>query len=228
MSRAENPGCLGIVAAMFGIKPRAQNSPAQLRDDSLSARPQPQAKRQPYRLRDDFLSHAEHSFYHVIQSTVGEEFTVCPKVNLADIFFVSHPNENYAARAKIDRKHVDFLVCDMETMRPRVGIELDDSSHSSQKRKGRDAFVDEVFKTAGLPLLRFPVQHAYTVSDVSAQLSAILNTPPAATLEAKLDDATATPICPKCGIPLVIRDGKRGQFYGCSNYPRCRQTVSIS
>lgn len=29
-------------------------------------------------------------------------------------------------------------------------------------------------------------------------------------------------ICPKCGGNLVLRNGKHGQFKGCSNYPRCR------
>ena len=28
-------------------------------------------------------------------------------------------------------------------------------------------------------------------------------------------------ICPRCGGQLVIREGKYGQFYGCSNYPKC-------
>lgn len=32
-------------------------------------------------------------------------------------------------------------------------------------------------------------------------------------------------ICPKCNSDLVIRDGKFGQFYGCSNYPRCKYTL---
>ena len=39
----------------------------------------------------------------------------------------------------------------------------------------------------------------------------------------------ATPVCPKCGIPMVVRTAKRGaqqgnRFYGCANYPSCRQT----
>ncbi|MCQ2776463.1 MAG: type I DNA topoisomerase [Bacilli bacterium] len=29
-------------------------------------------------------------------------------------------------------------------------------------------------------------------------------------------------ICPKCGAPLVIKEGKNGQFIGCSNYPTCK------
>lgn len=35
-------------------------------------------------------------------------------------------------------------------------------------------------------------------------------------------------ICPRCGGSLVIRTGKKGQFYGCSSYPRCRFTLPLS
>ena len=28
-------------------------------------------------------------------------------------------------------------------------------------------------------------------------------------------------VCPKCGAPLVYKEGKNGQFIGCSNYPKC-------
>lgn len=30
--------------------------------------------------------------------------------------------------------------------------------------------------------------------------------------------------CPYCNKPLVLRNGKYGEFYGCSNYPNCRYT----
>ncbi len=30
--------------------------------------------------------------------------------------------------------------------------------------------------------------------------------------------------CPRCGGNLVLRNGKYGEFYGCSNYPKCRFT----
>jgi len=37
------------------------------------------------------------------------------------------------------------------------------------------------------------------------------------------------PVCPTCGVPMVLRTAKRGphqgnRFYGCANYPSCRQT----
>lgn len=28
-------------------------------------------------------------------------------------------------------------------------------------------------------------------------------------------------VCPKCGADLVIKNGRRGKFIGCSNWPKC-------
>lgn len=33
-------------------------------------------------------------------------------------------------------------------------------------------------------------------------------------------------ICPRCGGKLVLRNGKNGQFYGCSNFPKCKFTIN--
>ena len=34
-------------------------------------------------------------------------------------------------------------------------------------------------------------------------------------------------LCPRCGSEMVKRRGKYGEFYGCSNYPGCRETRKI-
>ena len=31
--------------------------------------------------------------------------------------------------------------------------------------------------------------------------------------------------CPRCGAPMLLRNGKNGAFWGCSNYPECRITA---
>jgi restriction system protein len=33
--------------------------------------------------------------------------------------------------------------------------------------------------------------------------------------------------CSKCGSPMVLRSGKRGEFYGCSSFPKCRHTEKV-
>lgn len=34
--------------------------------------------------------------------------------------------------------------------------------------------------------------------------------------------------CLKCGSEMVLRKGSRGEFYGCSNFPKCRYTRNVS
>ena len=38
------------------------------------------------------------------------------------------------------------------------------------------------------------------------------------------NEKIAAGICPRCGGKLVLRNGKYGSFYGCSNYPQCKYT----
>lgn len=39
------------------------------------------------------------------------------------------------------------------------------------------------------------------------------------------NDKLLSGICPDCGGKLVLRKGKYGNFYGCSNYPKCKFTT---
>ncbi|MBO4550207.1 MAG: NERD domain-containing protein [Bacteroidaceae bacterium] len=41
----------------------------------------------------------------------------------------------------------------------------------------------------------------------------------------EVHDTIKSGICPKCGGNLVVRKGKFGTFYGCSNYPECKYTI---
>ncbi|MDO9050949.1 MAG: restriction endonuclease [Methylotenera sp.] len=34
-----------------------------------------------------------------------------------------------------------------------------------------------------------------------------------------------TPTCSACGVKMVKRNGKRGEFWGCKNFPRCRHML---
>jgi hypothetical protein len=204
----------------------------------------------PFKLRDDFLSPAEVSFYHVLRAAVDEHGLVFTKINLADLFFVAAGDhrQNRALANRGDRKHVDFLVCDPKTLKPIVALELDDQSHARADRKNRDTIVDAVFHAAGLPLLRVPVKTGYAQREVQNLLAPfVISSLPNATVIPKtlrnptpivltpaLDPAiTQTePTCPKCGANMLLRTAKSGanagkQFWGCSNFPRCRTMLPI-
>ena len=40
------------------------------------------------------------------------------------------------------------------------------------------------------------------------------------------DAAVENGKCPRCGGDLVLREGKYGQFYGCSHYPKCKYILN--
>ena len=35
-------------------------------------------------------------------------------------------------------------------------------------------------------------------------------------------------LCDKCGAPMIINSGKYGNYYACSNYPQCKNIVSVN
>lgn len=43
---------------------------------------------------------------------------------------------------------------------------------------------------------------------------------------AKTQKELAKGICPRCNAKLVLRDGKFGMFYGCSNFPKCKFKIN--
>jgi hypothetical protein len=247
-------GCLGAILQLFGFELPVIEEPlprAQLNKDIGSPFPHFESNdvvspiphfdldvdveivpdELPYRLRDDFLSAAEFSFYKVLAGAVGERAVICPKVNLADLFYVVRPNENQTYRNKIDRKHVDFVLCEPVTMRPRCAIELDDASHGRRDRQERDAFVDEVFEVAGLPLVRVPAKASYKPAGLLAIVEPYLAGESALVAPPLTLTGDSVPMCPKCRMAMVKRVAKRGDnagqsFFGCPNYPRCKQVVA--
>ena len=41
------------------------------------------------------------------------------------------------------------------------------------------------------------------------------------------EDKVANGICPRCGGKLILRNGRYGSFFGCSNYPSCKYTHNM-
>jgi hypothetical protein len=209
MAKSKQSGCLAGILKLFQKKTY---------EDEM-----------PYRVRDDFLSGAESSFYRVLHNVVEEDYLIFPKVSLRDIFFVSKPNENMAYYNKIDRKHVDFLLCSTSTLRPSLAIELDDGSHQRADRIERDNFVDLVFVSAGLRLVRIRAQHAYSTQELHDLIYQGRGRQVQMTRDGGLEVANV-PRCPKCGVDMVLRRANKGahigeEFYGCINYPKCREVV---
>lgn len=121
-----------------------------------------------------FFSEAEKKFYLALkQVTDKNNWVIFSKVRLLDIFHIPgryHSRENFLLKNKIVQKHVDFLICDNSAFSPIAAIELDDSSHRWEKRRQRDEFVDSVFSSTKLPLLRIWVSSSYDINSLEQKI----------------------------------------------------------
>ncbi|MHB8127321.1 MAG: DUF2726 domain-containing protein [Desulfitobacteriaceae bacterium] len=182
----------------------------------------------PYKVKDDFLTDTERSFYHSLKLCVGDKAVICPKVGLKDIFFVDKGvGKDYMKYfGKIAQKHVDFLLCDPGTMKPICGVELDDISHTNKKSHARDLFVEKVYNDANFELIR--LSSKYTYKEIEIALTGVFDRPQEIPV---VQSNNETVLCPKCSIPMVLRKSTKGQnagreFYGCTNYPQCKQVIN--
>ena len=163
-------------------------------------------------------------------------------------------SQSQTARNKIDRKHLDFLICKADDLSLVAGVELDDSSHQRKDRGERDILVDEVLKSAGIPLVRFAAKKGYELAEVKTKLAEcpLLNVvtagaAPQAALSANpiRPEPAASPkempipipedaavICPACQAGMVKRQARKGPnegkwFWACSTFPKCRKAIPI-
>jgi hypothetical protein len=126
-----------------------------------------------YRRRSHLLSQAETRFYHVLLEAVGTNYTVMSKVRLADVLDTVpglRGADWSAAIARIQSKHVDFLVVDVASTEIACVVELDDRSHQQAKRMARDEFVDGALEGCAVPVFRVPARASYDPATVRAGL----------------------------------------------------------
>lgn len=131
-----------------------------------------------YERRDLIMTRAENDFFKMLDAAVGDNYYVFPQVHLSSLFeHKVHGQDWWKAFHHINRKSVDFVICDKQTVRPLAAIELDDWSHKLDKRQARDAEVERIFKGANFPLLRFGHKGPYTPQSIAESINAthILN-----------------------------------------------------
>ena len=120
-----------------------------------------------------FVTFAEADFYRVLRSIVGDRGHILAQVALNRLLFFPG-NRQTEGRAswqnKVARKSVDFVICDPQTLVPKLVIELDDSSHDSETRQRRDNEVDRLFAAAELPVLHVKCAKTYHVQSLAEQV----------------------------------------------------------
>jgi hypothetical protein len=133
----------------------------------------PPAKNSVFEQRDALFTAAERSFLGVLDHAVGERYRVFGKVRVADVIQPAKGlnKQQWAILFnQIRAKHFDFVLCDPRTLDVKFVIELNDSSHRSQKRAVRDRLVRNACDNAELALLEVKAKRAYATEEIRALL----------------------------------------------------------
>ena len=130
----------------------------------------------PYEAQKYLLTPAEKLFFATLTPAVNGRYTVFAKVRIGDVLKVVSgvaARRSLIARAKIQQKHFDFVLCN-KSMEIVCCIELNDRSHARSDRIKRDKFVRAACHQAGVSLIEFQAQSSYDVKTVERRLLEVL------------------------------------------------------
>src|SRR5690606_2033972 len=149
--------------ALGGINTLVEGSDAAVR---VSNKPSYNYTKKKY-----FLTKSEKDFYDNLMSRIGNECVIFAQVHLSSILDHQVKGQSWkAALSHIQRKSVDFLICDKRYLSPLLVIELDDTSHSRPDRMERDEIVNNLLRASGTPCLRVSYQEASNIDQVASEI----------------------------------------------------------
>jgi very-short-patch-repair endonuclease len=97
-------------------------------------------------------------------------------VGLKDVVYVTKGIGAWRTHMnRIDRKHLDFVICDAN-LAPVLAVELDDSSHDNEERRERDEFLDQVLAASTLPIVHVRAKRGYVPDELRKLLAPYIKT----------------------------------------------------
>ena len=106
----------------------------------------------PYEKTDSIMTQAEQKYFRQLEQEYGQTHYIFPQVKLDKIVNTTDQKNFYSYWNKINKKSIDFVLVDKQTLQTAQLIELNDYTHNRAKRKQRDEFLRQVCEKAGIPL----------------------------------------------------------------------------
>lgn len=129
-----------------------------------------------YIKKDFLITKSEHLFFNILLEILGDRYHIFPQIHISSVLDHKAIGQNWkGAFSHINQKSIDYLICDKVYIRPIIAIELDDKSHEIDERKDRDFTVEQIFKDANMPLLRFESKAIFNKEEIKEDLLKKLN-----------------------------------------------------
>lgn len=109
-----------------------------------------------YVSRNSIMTQRESKFFRRLSEAFQTEYFIFPQVHLPALldYRGNDQKKKWSAFLHINRKSVDYILCDKNTLQPICAIELDDWTHTRKSRIERDEEVERILSEARMPLIR--------------------------------------------------------------------------
>jgi CTP synthase (UTP-ammonia lyase) len=106
----------------------------------------------PYKVKPSILTSHEQKYFRQLESQYRSTHYIFCQVALDRIINTTDQKNFYTYWNKINKKSIDFVLVDKQTLQTVKLIELNDKTHSCKSRIIRDDFLKQVCATAGIEL----------------------------------------------------------------------------
>lgn len=134
-----------------------------------------------YAKRSSVIGKNEMKCMASLTRVAGKNARVLPKVRMNEVVRVSREfAEDQSIAAKLKSRHVDFLLCNPNSLEPIAAVNLENPTQrddAGDKVKGKsrtDSFSEDVLRLANVPLLKLTIKDEYDTADISRRLKLVL------------------------------------------------------
>ena len=121
--------------------------------------------------RKPLLTPNEAAFYVELRKIIPPERDISCKCRVEEIMGIAaNVSNRNSQRNRIKSRHVDFVVFDPLTGNVDYVIELDDSSHLTNKKQQEDQLKNMLFAQIGIILIRVKAKQRYDYMEVYQEL----------------------------------------------------------
>ena len=135
--------------------------------------------RLPFALRTQFLTEEEGRLRLRLSDAIGDRAIVCPKTRASDVLRIPQAHHHLGDAVRLDRKSIDFLICDRSSCRPVCAVQLERWNDETERYHLRDEFLECALTSAGLVVLHVPSNHMLSAEKLREQIMPLLETPAA-------------------------------------------------
>lgn len=128
-----------------------------------------------YARKQAIMTERESAFYQRLARIAAGRYLVFPQIHLSSLATNKTTGKYYKLGfQRINRRSVDYILADPQTLQAIYAVELDDPTHNTAKGRNSDAVKEEILGQIGLPLVRLRNVEQMSDDDIIRSFQAAL------------------------------------------------------